>query len=146
VGRADSWGAGLGRAAAVAAAAALGGRNGGSGSRSGCVGAGAGAGAFLVLVDDKVDKLVAVAVNVQVVNRHVAAAVAVDVAGVAVRDDAAGVRLADGETGGSAVEEAVLHAGASIVRQVGDMGWVSENGNGRQDAGRLPFTSLPDLH
>jgi hypothetical protein len=97
-----------------------------------------------------------------VVNRDVAAAVAVDVANIAVGDDAASVGLADGETGCGAVEElftwlksatfsqsdgadpsnvkrhqwlgilthAVVHAGASIVCQVGDMGWVSENGNG----------------
>lgn len=107
----------------------------------------------MVLVDDKVDNVVAVAVNVQVVNGDVVAAVAVDVTGVAVGDDAAGVGLADAETGLGAVEDlmirrnvrycilrksmagysftyAVVHAGASVVRQVGDMGWVSEDGNG----------------
>lgn len=59
----------------------------------------------MVLADDKVDNVVAVAVNVQVVDGGVAAAVAVDVAGVAVGDDAAGVGLADAEAGVGAVED-----------------------------------------
>jgi hypothetical protein len=106
-------GARLGRGGAVAAAAAGNGGRGSScgssrgGSRGGGRrrGGGVGARGLFVLADDKVDNLVAVAVNVQVVDGGVAAAVAVDVAGVAVRDDAAGVGLADGETGGGAVEE-----------------------------------------
>lgn len=62
----------------------------------------------MVLADDKVDNVVAVAVNVQVVDGGVAAAVAVDVAGVAVGDDAAGVGLADAEGGVGAVEDLVI--------------------------------------
>lgn len=63
------------------------------------------AGALLKLADDKVDDFVAVALDVHVVNGRVAAGVAVDVARVAVRDDAAGVRLADLDAGRAPVEE-----------------------------------------
>lgn len=62
----------------------------------------------MVLADDKVDNVAAVAVNVQVVDADVAAAVAVDVAAVAVGDDAAGVGLADVEAGGGAVEDLLM--------------------------------------
>lgn len=43
------------------------------------------------------------------VNGGVAAAVAVDVAGVAVGDNAAGVGLADVDTGLGAVEDLIIH-------------------------------------
>lgn len=62
----------------------------------------------MVLADDKVDNFAAVAVDVQVVDGDVVAAVAVDVAGVAVGDDAAGVGLADVEAGVGAVEELLM--------------------------------------
>ena len=95
------------RHGAVAAAAAGSRRHGGSRSRGrGSVSTRArAAGALLVLVDDKVDNVVAVALNVQVVDGRVGAGVAVDVARVAVRDDAAGVRLADLDAGRAPVEE-----------------------------------------
>lgn len=106
LGRADSRSTRSSRGGAVAAAAtAAGGLGRGKRSRGGCVGAGAGAGALLVLADDKVDNLVAVAVDVQVVDGQVAAGVAVDVALVAVRDDAAGVLFALVDTGRASVEE-----------------------------------------
>jgi hypothetical protein len=68
----------------------------------------------LVLADDKVDNVAAVAVNVQVVDGDVAAAVAVDVAGVAVGDDFAGVGLADVETLGGAVENLLMGTKSQI--------------------------------
>lgn len=73
----------------------------------------------MVLADDKVDNVVAVAVNVQVVDGGVVAAVAVDVAGVAVGDDAAGVGLADVETGVGAVEDLVVDETKSATSSQG---------------------------
>lgn len=106
LGRAGSRSTSSSRGGAVAAAAtAAGGLCRGKGSRGGCIGTGAGAGALLVLADDKVDNLVAVAVDVQVVDSQVAAGVAVDVALVAVRDDAAGVLFALVDARRASVEE-----------------------------------------
>ena len=106
----------------------------------------------LVPADDEVDHLVAVALNVLAVDGAVVACVAVDVAGVAVRDDAVGeLVLADADV--VAVKDlwvcplsaciaqlvcgwarrktyAVVLGGALVVGGVGDMRWVAKEDDG----------------